>query len=343
VRLVAATLATLALAGAAALPAQRIAGARLEHRTAVDPAAAVRQLAGDSVWLAWTVPASSEGARTCCFRRGWNERGCALDERDNGWGTSSDWPRTGLSPDLVVLVELASGRPVRLRAVGASCPITAGGRRVVALDGVDPERSLDLLTSWAIDRGLADDVSGAALAAIGSHAGPGAAARLERLALDGSAPVETRKNALFWAGQTLEAGAVPIVRRYLARETDPEAREHALFVLAGTKAAEAHALLRESARSDASAHQRSQALFWLSQSGAPDAAAWIREAIRDERDSEVRQQGVFALSQLTDGYAELVRLLHDSADRDVRRQALFWLAQSDDPRALSEVEKLLER
>jgi len=338
------TLIALAATAATTVSAQQISGTALERRTAADPAAVARELGDERVWLAWSVPGTADAARTCCFRRGWNERGCDLDGRDNGWGTSSDWPPAaalGGSSDLVVLAELDHGRPRRLRAVGSSCPIRAAGRRVVALDGVDAGKSLDLLERWALDRGIGDDVVQSALAAIGYHAAPGAAPRLERLALDKAAPVEVRKNALFWAGQTLGAGVVPIARRFLAAEREPSAREHALFVLAEAKAPEAYELLLASARHDPDAHQRSQALFWISQSDAPSAAQWIREAIREEPSSSVREQGVFALSQLDDGYGELVRLLRESPDRDVRRQALFWLAQSNDPRALSEIEKLL--
>lgn len=74
-----------------------------------------------------------------------------------------------------------------------------------------------------------------------------------------------------------------------------------------------------------------------------DAPSWIHAAVARERDREVREQGVFALSQVDGGVTHLVRLLRESEHADVKRQALFWLGQSDDPKALDELERLLER
>ena len=270
---------TLVLVAAAA-PAVEITDARLERRTIVDPAAALAALStAERDWLAWTVPGTAAAAETCCFRRGWNERGCTLDGKDQGWGTSSNWTPSNPSHDLVVLAEIDHGRPRRLRAVGASCPIDGAGRRVVALEGVEVERSLALLESWARDPKVPDDAAEPALAAISYHRHESVVPRLERLARDRGIERQVRKNAL----------------------------------------------------------------FWLAQTGAPEAAPCILKLIAEEPDRDVREQGVFALSRVDDGALYLTRLLRESAYADVRHQALFWLGQSDDPRALAEIEKILDR
>lgn len=321
---------------------QRVDDARIERRTATDPATVLREAGSEPTWFLWTVPATAKGAQSCCFRRGWTTRGCTLDGRKHGWGTSSEGPHAGPSPELVVLAELERGRPRDLRAVGSTCPIEGGGRRLVVLDGVEPMRSLDLLEGWARDGRLDEDVREPALAAIGHHAEGDGPERLERLALDRGLDDELRRQSLFWAGQTLGGAVVPIVDRFLASAPAREMREHAYFVLAEAESPEALARLERAAREDPAAGGRSQALFWLAQTDTAGAANLILDAIAEERDPDAREQGVFALSQLDDGVTHLSRLLRESPHAEVRRQALFWLAQSDDPRALEEVERILD-
>lgn len=86
---------------------------------------------------------------------------------------------------------------------------------------------------------------------------------------------------------------------------------------------------------------RGQALFWLAQTQDPRAAGWIGDVIADDTDRDIREEAVFALSQLDGSVPLLVRLLRETDRPDVRRHALFWLAQSDDPRALDELDAIL--
>ncbi len=86
---------------------------------------------------------------------------------------------------------------------------------------------------------------------------------------------------------------------------------------------------------------RGQALFWLSQTRDPRAAAWLGDVIAHDESRDLREQAVFALAQLDGSVPLLVRLLHETERPDVRRQALFWLAQSKDPRALDELDAIL--
>jgi len=207
-----AALLAVTLAGAAT--AQQVSNARVERHTAADPAAVIATLGAEPTWLGWRVPGSDDAARLCCFD-GWNERRCRLDGRDNGWGSSDDWPAApNGGSELVVLVELAGGRPVRLRAVGASCPVAGGGRRLVALDGVDPRASLELLARWANDPATGRDVAESALAAIGHHAD----GVLELLRLMRTTHrAELRRQALFWLAQSEDPRALDELERILER------------------------------------------------------------------------------------------------------------------------------
>jgi hypothetical protein len=206
----------LAVAAAAA-GAVEISDARLERRAAADPAAVVATLAGEGrVWLAWSVPGTAAATEACCFRRGWNERGCTLAGRDQGWGTSSDWPRLPAG-DLVILAEIDHGRLVRLRAVGSACPIDGAGRRVVALAGVDPAKSVDLLLRWAQDPRSPEEVLDPALLGILGHDLPDVALRVVKLAEDATLPVRVRKQALFWLADSGDPRALDEIEKILAR------------------------------------------------------------------------------------------------------------------------------
>ena len=212
----AAVWALLAFAAAAA-GAVEISDARLEQRSAADPAAALAALAGEGRgWLAWSVPGTAEASQACCFRRGWKERGCTLDGRDQGWGTSSDWPRLP-GGDLVILAEIDHGQPLRLRAVGAACPIDGGGRRVVALDGVDPAKSVELLLRWARDPRSPDEVLDPALHGILGHDLPDVALRVVALAEDSRLSIRVRKQALFWLADSGDPRALDEIEKILAR------------------------------------------------------------------------------------------------------------------------------
>ncbi len=212
----AASLALLTLAAAAA-GAVEISGARLERRSAADPAAALAALAADGGgWLAWSVPGRAEATEACCFRRGWNERGCTLAGRDQGWGTSSDWPRLPAG-DLVILAEIDHGLPVRLRAVGSACPIDGAGRRVVALDDVDPAKSVDLLLRWARDPRSPEEVLDPALLGVLGHDLPDVALRLVALAEDATLSTRVRKQALFWLADSADPRALDEIEKILER------------------------------------------------------------------------------------------------------------------------------
>jgi hypothetical protein len=339
-RRLAATLVAALPVAALAAPPPGLRDARVEETPGVTPAAAIERLGGAAAWVGWSVPAVPEARDLCCWRNDFRVRGCSLADRDTSWGSSDDRPAAGPT-ELMVLVEVAAGRPARLRLLSPDCPVDGAGRRLVWLGPATPAASLDLLERLA--GGGDDDVGEPALAAIAHHLDGRATAILERRALDRAAPRESREHALFWAAQTRGEAGVRLATRVLDSDPDSELREHALFALTQSAVPAAIERVKRAAIDDRDPEVRGQALFWLAQSEAAGAGEWILGRLDAERDEEVREQAVFALSQLDDGAEWLLRVVRSRRDADVRRQALFWLGQSDDPRALDELTSILEK
>jgi hypothetical protein len=328
------------LAAAAAFgaePPPALSDARVEILEGSSPRAALAR-AADGDWLAWSVPALAGAEQLCCWNGG-RARGCSLGREPNGWGNSSDAPAPARPGELIVFARVERHAVTALRAMARGCPVDGAGRQVLWLGAVAPEASLELLTGL-VERG--GELGETALAAVAHHAGAGADALLERRALDRSLAGEAREQALFWAGNARGEAGYRLVCRVLDSEPDEELRQHALFALTQSPVPGALDRLRRAGVEDASVEVRGQALFWLAQSGAPGAGDWILGRLDAESDEEVRRQAVFALSQLDDGTDRLLAVLRSKRDPETIRQALFWLGQSDDPRALAELERILD-
>jgi HEAT repeat protein len=116
---------------------------------------------------------------------------------------------------------------------------------------------------------------------IGQSDDPEARAWLLERALDASEPMEVRRSALFWAGQSGLAPA-QVVRIYRTAE-DRELREHAILVLsqAGeedqTAAVDA---MMEIARTETDPELKERVVFWLGQSDDPRVPEFLLELIR---------------------------------------------------------------
>jgi hypothetical protein len=340
--------AVLFAAAALSLPARAvdapasIENARIELRIGSSPANVLDAVGRGKTpeWVGWSVEAIPKESDVCCFTRNFTRRGCSLSDRDSSWGTSSNFERSG-AKDIYVLAEMTDGRPSRVRVVSQSCPIDGADRRIVWLGPVEPGASLAALSRLldADDR----DVWDTALAAVAFHADLRADALLEKRAFDRSLPEESRKQAIFWAGNSRGQAGYRVLERVLASESDGSLREHAVFALTQSSVPGASDRIKRVALDDRDSQVRAQALFWLAQTNAPGAGEWIVGRLDAERDQHVREQAVFALSQLKDGTDWLLKILRSKRDLETIRRALFWLGQSNDPRALQEIEKILDR
>jgi HEAT repeat protein len=98
------------------------------------------------------------------------------------------------------------------------------------------------------------------------------------LAVNASEPMELRKQALFWAGQSRSASSAAIGQLY-DRVPDQEMKEQAIFVLSQKKDAGAIDKLIDIAKNDRDREMRGKAIFWLGQSRDPRAMRLLEEII----------------------------------------------------------------
>lgn len=338
----------VAAAAAAQGPSEppQIDDARLETASAAGGlAAAVRKTRGDQpVWIGWSVPVVEGQSYACCWNRQWKPAPCQLEARNQSWGSSNDKRLPKADPYLAVLVRMESGRLIHVRSFSANCPLNAGGRRFVWLQDVKPEESVKFLSGVArTDPTRSADLAEEAITAIAFHRN----ATANEVLADFASPrfnEDVREHALFWLGQNRGRFGYEVLARTVRADPDEDIREKALFGLSESPVPEAGDVLLQAARSHASSETRSKALFWLAQMDHPKAPATIREAIGKDPDADVREEAVFALSQLPKGKGIplLIQIGRESRDREIRKKALFWLSQSDEPEALSFLEKMLE-
>jgi hypothetical protein len=303
----------------------------------------------DAAWVGYGV----KGGRRqliCCwtsFESGYNpcRAGCALESRkDDGSFSISDHSDCSGGSGVRILYRVQNGKIRRIRTVSDSCPVDAGGMRVVWLEGVGAPESVALLESLigtGMDGRGKDDDDSPALPAIAVHADASADAALKRLVAAGR-PRELRKQAAFWLGNSRGAAGYETLRPLLS-DPDEEFRRHLTFCLSQSDDPRALEALIGVARKDADGEVRGQALFWLAQKAGDRAAAEIENAIEDDPDEEVKEAAVFALTQMPkdEGIPELIRVARTNRNAEVRKKAVFWLGQSRDPRAMDFIESLL--
>lgn len=320
--------------------------ARLETASAAGGlGAAIRKAGGNQpVWIGWAVPVVEGKSYACCWNRQWKSSPCQLEARNQSWGSSDDKGLPKPDPFQAILLRMESGRLNHVRSFSANCPLNAGGLRFVWLQEVKPEESVQYLRDVAgNDKTRSADLAEEAISAIAFHRNATANEVLEDFA-SARFNEEVRENALFWLGQNRGRFGYEVLARTVRTDPNEDIREKALFGLSQSPVPEAGDVLLQAARNHASSETRSKALFWLSQMDHPKAPATIMEAISKDPDSDVREQAIFALSQLPKGKGTplLIQVGRENRDREIRKQALFWLSQSDDPAAMSFLEKMLE-
>jgi HEAT repeat protein len=333
---------SMILAVALAVVPNSIQHAKIELRSGVTPAAAIAEAARDrsETWVGWSVPALAGMGEACCFGTRFEPAGCSLADGRDSWGTRDAKERPGAG-EIYILVGTRQGIPARMRIVSPSCPVHGADRRLMWIGTVEAGASLAALEKL-LD-GKSEDLGQHALAAIAYHADGRADALLERRALDRSASHEVRQQAMFWAGNARGEAGYRLVERILGSDPSGDIREQAVFALSQSPVEAAPERIRRASREDRDPEVRAQALFWLAQTQAAGAGEWIVSRLDTEQSEHVREQAVFALSQLEDGTDWLLDVLRSERDVDTKRRALFWLGQSDDPRALTEIEKILDR
>jgi hypothetical protein len=97
------------------------------------------------------------------------------------------------------------------------------------------------------------------------------------LASNSGEPIEMRKKALFWAGQSSNSSA-SLVSMY-DRMREGEMKEQMIFVLSQRRDREALDKLMSIARNDPDREMRRKAMFWLGQSKDPRVTAFLADII----------------------------------------------------------------
>ena len=163
-----------------------------------------------------------------------------------------------------------------------------------------------------------------------------------RIAKSSNVSRESRKSAIFWAGQTGDARIDREIATLIG-DNDREVAKSALFAMSQSKTDESERALLAAARNqNLSLDVRKSAVFWIGQMATEAATKGLKDLMTDEN-TEVKKQAVFALSQMkTESSVDaLINIARTSKDRELRKSAMFWLGQSNDPRALALFEEIL--
>lgn len=298
-----------------------------------------------AAWIGWAVKRIPSEGQSCCWNNG--GMGCGLEGQKVAAAAPGGAVKLEGPTHEHVLLRVEGGAIGKIRSFSADCPLDAGGLAFHWLTGVSAGESVAFLAAQATKAGGGRDeqrMADGALHAIAQHAGNEASQALERMALQG-ATEKTRKQALFWLGNSRGDEGYRVVARVLREDASEKVREHAIFALTQSKAQGAVQAIVRAAKEDKSAHVRGQALFWLAQKASAPAKGAITEAIERDPNTEVKKKAVFALTQLPkeEGTPMLIQIARTNANPAVRKQAMFWLGQSKDPRAVKFFEEVLAR
>ena len=107
--------------------------------------------------------------------------------------------------------------------------------------------------------------------------GQGSGKWLMDLATDETEPIEMRKKALFWAGQTGTA-TTDLVNLY-GRTRNSEIKEQLIFVYSQRSDKASADKLLDIAKNEPDKELKKKAIFWLSQSDDPRAADYLQSII----------------------------------------------------------------
>jgi HEAT repeat protein len=128
------------------------------------------------------------------------------------------------------------------------------------------------------DKTQSEEIQGAIVQAIAEGSSEENVRWLLSEVLNTKQPVETRKKALFWAGQQRRFNVNLLLPLY-EKLTDPELKEHYIFVLAERRESSATDKLIDIAKHDKDREMRKKALFWLAQKNDPRVKQLLMEII----------------------------------------------------------------
>ena len=128
------------------------------------------------------------------------------------------------------------------------------------------------------DKTQSEEIQGAIVQAIAEGGSDENTRWLLSEVLNTKQSVETRKKALFWAGQQRRFDINLLLPLY-EKITDPDLKEHYVFVLAERRESAATDKLIDIAKHDKNTEMRKKALFWLAQKNDPRVKQLLLEII----------------------------------------------------------------
>lgn len=325
----------------------KIINAQLRTETAASGlSAAVNQLKHSTgpLWIGYEVSAvPGSHFSMCAGEDSTKEDGCCgvyrLEAENNNY-RSSDGDH-GTETSIAILARIDKGAVDKIRFIGTTCQLDAGGLPFTWLSDVKADDSV----AWLSTLATADDKrhSDQALAAIAMHATPKATAALESFA-SSTNPLWLREKGAFWLGAGRGHDGYLALKK-LASDPDPEFRKKLSFDLFVSHDPAAVDDLIGMAKSDKDIGVREQAIFWVGQKAGKKAVDMLKDTVDNDPEVGVKKKAVFALSQLPKDEAvpELLHVAQTNASPTVRKEAIFWLGQTHDPRALDYFQQILSK
>ncbi len=200
--------------------------------------AAIAKTATAPTWIGWREPAATSLDNACCILQ-WNDeplqRGCGVEPAPtDANGRTIDTPRPAFAPpsgpvkleagtSVLILVRIADHAVERVRSYADDCPLDAGGRSVIWLEGVSAAESvayLNSLVSLHDVAGTPTDIrrrlNSSAIAAIGWHKEAAADTLIALAKQNTDSPART--NAFNALGRSTDPKTMAFIEQILARE-----------------------------------------------------------------------------------------------------------------------------
>ena len=253
--------------------------------------AQIRQVAADATeptWIGWSVPARNQSAGNCCWSSSNGVTtgcGCQLESgatRSPAASSNSGTPiKLEAGRQLLVLMRVEDHAIQKVASYSDSCPLDAGGRPVLWLEGVQPAASVALLAAFSSETqadAKPSRVANSALAVLSQHADPSAVNALIELAKN-NASAKVRGQALFWLAQQAGERAAATIVNAVQNDPDTAVKKQAVFALSQLPKDDGVPKLIEIARTNRNPEVRKQAVFWLGQSHDPRALRFFEEIL----------------------------------------------------------------
>lgn len=166
---------------------------------------------------------------------------------------------------------------------------------------------------------------------------------LREFALNESAPISLRNDAIFHLAQRPNDADIAWLREAYSKITDPKVRDDLLFHIASKPNAETNKwLVSVVVDQRVSVEQRKNALFHLSASKTVtgDELAAVYDG---STSAPVKKDIIFFLAQNKDPKSldKLIAIAKRDPSMELRKEALFHVGQSKDPRALKALEEIV--